>query len=82
MTEYLNELTDQEKRSTFYQAIIGAISGIRREDLNMEVLRKTMYRIQEDNDASKRRGVDKNVLASRVRVQKSKNNDDKCLRCN
>ncbi|KAH0567751.1 hypothetical protein KQX54_013237 [Cotesia glomerata] len=52
------------------------------KEMDMEALRKTMYRIQEDNDASKGRGVDKSVAASRVRVQKSKNNGDKCFRCN
>ncbi|XP_044596960.1 uncharacterized protein LOC123273585 [Cotesia glomerata] len=92
MSDDPNKLTDQEKRSTFYQAIIGAMPEVRRTDsavisttgkeMDMEALRKTMYRIQEDNDASKGRGVDKSVAASRVRVQKSKNNGDKCFRCN
>lgn len=87
-----HKLTEQEKRSTFYQAIIGAMPEVRRTDsavisttgkeMDMEALRKTMYRIQEDNDANKRSYGEKDVSVSRVTVQKGKSNRNKCFRCN
>ena len=86
------KLTEQEKRATFYQAIIGVMPEVRRTDsavisttgkeMDMEALRRTMYRIQEDNDAARGSSDGKDVTASRVTVQKFKSNKNKCYRCN
>lgn len=87
-----NKLTEQEKRSTFYQAIIGAMPEVRRTDsavisttgneMNMAALRKTMYRIQEDNDAARGNPNEQTVTASRAMMPKFKSNKNKCYRCN
>ncbi|XP_044755108.1 uncharacterized protein LOC123314061 [Coccinella septempunctata] len=86
------KLTEQEMRSTFYQAIIGAMPEVRRTDsavisttgkeMDMESLRKTMYRIQEDNDANRGSYSENEVAASRARVLKGKFKENKCFRCN
>ena len=86
------KLTEQEKRSTFYQAIIGEMPEIRRTDsavittsgkeMDMELLRKAMYRIQEDNEADNGNSEVKNPTASRAQLQKFRRNDNKCHKCN
>ena len=88
------KLSEQEKRSTFYQAIIEAMPEIRRtdtavmtatgEEMNMESLRKAMLRIQEDNDAVSGAGNSefRGPSASRVTSHKYKNSNNKCYRCN
>ena len=62
MSDDPQKFSEQEKRATFYQAIIGVMPGIRRTDsavitttgkeMDMEALRKAMRRIQEDNNAA------------------------------
>ena len=87
------KLTEQEKRSTFYQAIIGEMPEIRRTDsavitttgkeMDMDSLRKAMYRIQEDNEANGGNSEPKIPTASRANVQKFRgNNNFKCHKCN
>lgn len=86
------KLTDQEKRSTFYQAIIGVMPEIRRTDsavitttgkeMNIEALRKIMTRIQEDNDADAKKPESKEPTASRATAHTFKGNKSKCFRCN
>lgn len=87
-----HKLTEQEKRSTFYQAIIGAMPEVRRtdsavisttgEEMAVEALRKTMLRIQEDNDAAGGNSSEKEVTVSRAKFKKFKGNRNKCYRCN
>lgn len=50
--------------------------------MDMEALRRTMYRIQEENDTTKENSVEKEVAASRAKIQKKKNYRNKCFRCN
>ena len=79
------KLTEQEKRSTFYQAIIGVMPEIRRTDsavvmttgkeMGMDALRKAMRRIQKDNDADPKNAKGKNPTASRAVPLKSKGNN-------
>ncbi|XP_071573102.1 uncharacterized protein [Temnothorax nylanderi] len=86
------KLTEQEKRSTFYQAIIGVMPEIRRTDsavitttgkeMSMEALRKVMTRIQEDNDADSKKPKPREPMASRASSQKFKGEKNKCFRCN
>ena len=79
----------EEKRSTFYQAIIGVMPEIRRTDsaviattqkeMNMEELRKAMYRIQQDNDSNPEAKAPK---AAKAQFQRSNGKAGKCYRCN
>ena len=86
------ELTAQEKRSTFYQVIIGVMPEIRRtnsavimttgKEMDMDALRKAMRRIQEDNEADSKGLKEKDPAASRAVPQKIKGNNSACHRCN
>ncbi|XP_052738350.1 uncharacterized protein LOC128198214 [Bicyclus anynana] len=80
------KLTDQEKRSTFYQAIIGIMPEVRRTDsaviattgkeMTMEQLRKSIQRIQEDEESHD--NSESTPSVSRVKIPKQ----NKCHRCN
>ncbi|OXU18496.1 hypothetical protein TSAR_013668 [Trichomalopsis sarcophagae] len=86
------KLTEQEKRSTFYQVVIGVIPEIRRTDsavitttgkeMNMDDLRKVMVRIQEDNDANSKKPDSKEPTASRASFKNFRGDKNKCFRCN
>ncbi|OXU18180.1 hypothetical protein TSAR_014971 [Trichomalopsis sarcophagae] len=86
------KLTEQEKRSTFYQAVIAVMPEIRRIDsavitttgkeMNMDALRKVMIRIQEDNDADSKKPESKEPIASRASSKKFRGDKNKCFRCN
>ena len=85
------KLTQQEKRSPFYQAVIGVMPAIRCTDsavitttgkeMNMDALRKVMIRIQEDNDADSNKSEFKEPTASRATSQKFRGYKNKCFRC-
>ena len=85
------KLTEQEKRSTFYQAVVEEMGEVRKIDttvtlvtnkeMDMATLSKTMYTIQEDNDAAKIRPEQTKPAASRARAQIS-GGVQICFRCN
>ncbi|XP_074096483.1 uncharacterized protein LOC141525762 isoform X2 [Cotesia typhae] len=81
-------LTDEEKRSSFYQAVCNAIPDIRIADLTHRRITKRSMTLEElkscllEMEAEKKSGVSQEQGASAHQAKRLKVHHDKCHRCN